>query len=68
MRCSDFLPLLLAGRLWNNQPASARISDRAFAASLDIGDTAEFRIRKSNEDGGGTSFADYVWKPSCSSK
>jgi hypothetical protein len=31
--------------------------------SLDVGGTAEFRIRKSTEDGGGTSFADYVWKP-----
>ena len=28
------------------------------AGSLDVGGTAEFRIRKSNEDGGGTSFAD----------
>ena len=42
--------------------------DRLFQAfglqgSLDVGGTAEFRIRKSNEDGGGTSFADYVWKP-----
>jgi hypothetical protein len=24
---------------------------------------AEFRIRKAKEDGGGTSFADFVWKP-----
>ena len=30
---------------------------------LDVGGTAEFRIRKSQEDGGGTAFADYVWKP-----
>jgi len=30
---------------------------------LDVGGTAEFRIRKANEDGGGTAFADYVWKP-----
>ena len=41
--------------------------DRLFQAfgqrgSLDVG-TAEMRIRKSTEDGGGTSFADYVWKP-----
>jgi hypothetical protein len=42
--------------------------DRLFQAfgqrgSLDVGGTAEMRIRKSTEDGGGTSFADYVWKP-----
>jgi SAM-dependent methyltransferase len=42
--------------------------DRLFQAfgqkgSLDVGGTAEMRIRKASEDGGGTSFADYVWKP-----
>ena len=42
--------------------------DRLFQAfgqpgCLDVGGTTEFRIRKSNEDGGGTAFADYVWKP-----
>jgi hypothetical protein len=38
---------------------------RAFGQSgcLDAGGTTEFRIRKSGEDGGGTAFADYVWKP-----
>ncbi|HVV72581.1 MAG TPA: type IIL restriction-modification enzyme MmeI, partial [Verrucomicrobiae bacterium] len=30
---------------------------------LDVGGQIEFRIRKSSEDGGGTSFADLVWKP-----
>jgi len=30
---------------------------------LDVGGSTEFRIRKSDEDGGGTAFADYVWKP-----
>ncbi len=33
------------------------------AGSLDVGGSPEFRIRKATEDGGGTSFADYVWKP-----
>ena len=33
------------------------------AGSLDVGGEPEFRIRKAREDGGGTSFADYVWKP-----
>ena len=30
---------------------------------LDVGGHTEFRIRKADEDGGGTAFADYVWKP-----
>ena len=30
---------------------------------LDVGGTPEYRVKKSIEDGGGTSFADYVWKP-----
>jgi hypothetical protein len=30
---------------------------------LEVGGQPEFRIRKSKEDGGGTAFADYVWKP-----
>jgi hypothetical protein len=38
--------------------------DRLFQAfdqqgCLDVGGTPEFRIRKSDEDGGGTAFADY---------
>ena len=42
--------------------------DRLFQAfgqggSLDVGGAPEFRIRKDQEDGGGTAFADYVWKP-----
>ncbi len=31
--------------------------------SLDVGGQPEYRIRKAGEDGGGTAFADYVWKP-----
>jgi len=30
---------------------------------LDVGGETEFRVHKSGEDGGGISFADYVWKP-----
>ena len=42
--------------------------DRLFQAfgqpgCLDVGGQPEFRIRKAREDGGGTAFADYVWKP-----
>lgn len=33
------------------------------AGCLEVGGTPEFRIRKADEDGGGTAFADYVWKP-----
>src|SRR5476651_1718637 len=33
------------------------------AGSLDVGGEPEFRVRKATEDGGGTSFADYVWTP-----
>lgn len=33
------------------------------AGVLDVGGQTEFRIRKDKEDGGGTSFADLVWKP-----
>ncbi|NOU36979.1 MAG: class I SAM-dependent DNA methyltransferase [Kiritimatiellaceae bacterium] len=33
------------------------------AGSLDVGGEAECRVRKAKEDGGGVSFADYVWKP-----
>jgi hypothetical protein len=42
--------------------------DRLFKAfgqggTLDVGGKPEFRVRKSTQDGGGISFADYVWKP-----
>jgi len=42
--------------------------DRLFQAfgqrgSLDVGGTPEFRIHPGRDDTGGTSFADYVWKP-----
>ena len=42
--------------------------DRLFQAFghkgvLEAGGTLEYRIRKPEEDGGGTSFADLVWKP-----
>ncbi len=30
---------------------------------LDVGGTTEFRVRKSKDYGGGTAFADYMWKP-----
>jgi len=30
---------------------------------LEVGGHPEVRVRKAEEDGGGTAFADYVWKP-----
>ena len=33
------------------------------AGCLDVGGATKFRIRKDKEDGGGTAFADYIWKP-----
>ena len=49
-----------ARRRYSRSSVPARFSQKG---SLDVGGTAEMRIRKSSEDGGGTSFADYVWKP-----
>ena len=42
--------------------------DRLFQAfgqrgCLEVGGHPEVRVRKAGEDGGGMSFADYVWKP-----
>jgi len=42
--------------------------DRLFQAfgqpgCLDVGGSTEFRVLKADDDGGGTAFADYVWKP-----
>ncbi len=33
------------------------------AGSLDVGGEPEYRVRKGKDAGGGTSFADFVWKP-----
>src|SRR5437763_16004012 len=58
-----------AAHITGDEKGQAQIFlDRLFQAfgqkgSLDVGGTAEMRIRKSSEDGGGTSFADFVWKP-----
>ena len=58
-----------AAHITGDEKGQAQIFlDRLFQAfghggSLDVGGEPEFRIRKATEDGGGTSFADYVWKP-----
>ncbi|MEO5801911.1 MAG: hypothetical protein ABIR24_00150 [Verrucomicrobiota bacterium] len=56
-------------RITGDEKGQAQIFlDRLFQGfglqgSLDVGGSPEFRVLKSAEDGGGTSFADYVWKP-----
>jgi hypothetical protein len=58
-----------AAHITGDEKGEAQIFlDRLFIAfgrkgSLDVGGKPEFRIRKPKEDGGGTAFADYVWKP-----
>ena len=58
-----------AKHITGNEKGQAQIFlNRLFQAfgqpgSLDVGGQPEFRVRKANEDGGGTAFADYVWKP-----
>jgi len=58
-----------AAHITGDEKGQAQIFlDRLFQAfghsgSLDVGGEAECRVRKAGEDGGGTSFADYVWKP-----
>ena len=58
-----------AAHITGDEKGEAQIFlDRLFHAfghpgSLDVGGEPEFRVRKATEDGGGTSFADYVWKP-----
>src|SRR4051794_26963617 len=58
-----------AAQVTGDEKGQAQIFlDRLFQAfgqkgSLDVGGELEMRIRKAKEDGGGTSFADYVWRP-----
>ena len=58
-----------AAHITGDEKGQAQIFlDRLFQAlgqpgCLDVGGVTEFRVRKAEEDGGGVSFADYVWKP-----
>lgn len=67
-RLSEFVAWC-AKHITGDEKGQAQIFlDRLFQAfgqpgSLDVGGSPEFRIRKAAEDGGGTAFADYVWKP-----
>ncbi|MCE9555703.1 MAG: N-6 DNA methylase [Planctomycetes bacterium] len=59
----------VAAHIKGDEKGEAQIFlDRLFQAfdqpgCLDVGGAPEFRIKKGAEDGGGTAFADYVWKP-----
>jgi hypothetical protein len=58
-----------AAHITGDEKGQAQIFlDRLFQACgqkglLEVGGQPEFRIRKAKEDGGGTAFADFVWKP-----
>jgi len=59
----------VAAHVTGDEKGQAQIYlDRLFQAFarpglLEVGGTPEFRVRQAKEDGGGVSFADYVWKP-----
>ncbi len=58
-----------AAHITGDEKSQAQIFlDRLFQAfgqpgCLEVGGSPEVRVRKAAEDGGGTAFADYVWKP-----
>jgi hypothetical protein len=65
---SDFVAWTQAHVTGDEKGQAHIFLDRLFQAlgqrgCLDVGGTPEFRIRRASEDGGGTAFADYVWKP-----
>ncbi|HVP11894.1 MAG TPA: DNA methyltransferase, partial [Phycisphaerae bacterium] len=67
-RFADFVAWTSA-QITGDEKGQAQIFlDRLFQAFgqrglLEVGGKPEFRIRKGREAGGGTAFADYVWKP-----
>ena len=67
-RLQDFVEWV-AKHITGDEKGQAQLYlDRLFqafghAGSLEVGGEPEFRVRKASEDGGGTSFADFVWKP-----
>jgi hypothetical protein len=67
-KLSEFVAWSLAHIAGDEKGEAQIFLDRLFQAfgqkgSLDVGGSPEMRIKKASEDGGGTSFADYVWKP-----
>lgn len=68
VRLSTFVDWAKANVTGDEKGQAQIFLDRLFIAFghpgvLDVGGETEFRIRKATEDGGGISFADYVWKP-----
>ncbi len=67
-RLADFVAWAAAHVTGDEKGQAQIFLDRLFQAfgqrgTLDVGGAPEMRIRKAQEDGGGTAFADYVWKP-----
>lgn len=67
-RLQEFISWVQAHIKGDDKGAAQLFLDRFFkafghAGLLEAGGTAEFRIRKTKQDGGGTAFADCVWKP-----
>jgi hypothetical protein len=67
-RLTDFVAWTQKHITGDEKGQSQIFLDRLFQAFaqkglLEAGGTAEFRLKKSAEDGGGTAFADLVWKP-----
>jgi hypothetical protein len=65
---TDFVAWTQAHITGDEKSQAHILLDRLFQAfgqpgCLDVGGSPEVRIRKAAEDGGGTAFADYVWKP-----
>ena len=67
-RLADFVAWTRAHVTGDEKGQAQIFLDRLFQAfgqrgSLDVGGAPEMRIRKAQEDGGCTAFANYVWKP-----
>jgi len=67
-RLAEFVAYVGAHMRGDEKGEAQIFLDRLFQAfgqrgCLEVGGQPEFRVRKSKEDGGGTAFADYVWKP-----
>jgi len=67
-RLSAFVQWVQANTSGDEKSQAQIFLDRLFQGfghpgCLDIGGETEIRIRKASEDGGGTAFADYVWRP-----
>jgi hypothetical protein len=67
-RLADFVAWVRENITGDEKGEAQVFLDRLFQAfgqkgCKEVGGTLETRVKKSKEDGGGTAFADYVWKP-----